>query len=192
MFSILDVDFVNALWFVLGITWIVVTVFWLLVMQRALELVVPNNTMPAGNVWLTFIPFFGLYWQFEVVQKVADSLGEEYRRRGIISREARPGFGVGLTANILLCCAFIPSFGILIAIVSNISRLIHLFRIKNYTADLEEIIRTQMQYAQEPPPAVDFQQYVNPDLEKELKQNNPNRFLPPETDEEIEKRWRRK
>lgn len=192
MFSIPDVGLVNALWLVLGITWITVTVFWLLVMQRALELVFPNNKMPAGNVWLTFIPFFGLYWQFEVVQKVADSLGEEYRRRGIISREARPGFGVGLTANILLCCAFIPSFGILIAIVSNISRLIHLFRIKNYTVELEGIIRTQMQYAQESPPVVDFHQQVNPSMEEELKQNNPNRFMPPETEEEIEKRWRRK
>jgi hypothetical protein len=192
MFSIPGVDFMNALWFVLGITWIVVTIFWLLVMQRALELVFPNNKMPAGNVWLTFIPFFGLYWQFEVVQKVADSLGEEYRRRGIISREARPGFSVGLTANILLCCALIPNFGILVAIISNISRLIHLSRIKNYMAELEGIIQMQMQYAPEPPPVVDVQHYVDPKMEEELKQNNPNRFMPPETEEEIEKRWRRK
>ncbi|CAN5857128.1 hypothetical protein BH11BAC7_BH11BAC7_07440 [soil metagenome] len=114
MFSIPEVDLVNALLLILLFSWVVIGVFWLQVMQRALELVRPFNKMKPSQVWLTFIPLFGLYWQFMVVHHVADSLGEEYRRRGIITREARPGFGVGLTANILLCCAVIPGFGILL------------------------------------------------------------------------------
>lgn len=192
MFGLLDVGYLSELWFALGITWIAVTIPWLLTLQRALELVEPNNKMPANNVWLTFIPLFGLYWQFEVVQKVADSLGDEYRRRGIIPGEPRPGYGIGLTANILFCCALIPGFGILVAIISNISRLIHLFKIKNYTTELEKIIHIQMQYTQEPRPFVDVQQYVNPEMEEALRQNNPDRFMPPETEEDIEKRWGRK
>ena len=191
MFSFPDVDIVNALWVVLIISWAVVNTLWSLVMQRALELVTASNDMKPFQVWFTFIPAFGLYWQFVVVQKVADSLREEYIRRGIISREPRPGFGVGLTANILLCCAFIPSFGILVALVSNISRLIHMVKIKNYIVELESIIRTQMQYAQMPVEPVFFEE-PNAALEEELKKNNPNRFLPPQTEEEIEKRWRRK
>lgn len=191
MFSLLDVDLVNVLWVVLIISWAVVNALWSLVMQRALELVNPLHDMKPSQVWFTFIPVFGLYWQFEVVQKVADSLGQEYIRRGIIAREPRPGFGVGLTANILLLCAFIPSFGILVALVSNISRLIHMYKIKNYTVELEGIIRTQMQYAQMPVEPVFFVD-TNAALEEELKKNNPNRFMPPETEEEIEKRWRKK
>jgi hypothetical protein len=38
----------------------------------------------------------------------------------------------------------------------------------------------------------DILQNVNPAQEEELKKNNPNRFMPPETEEEIEKRWRKK
>ena len=191
MISIPDASFVNTLWAILILSWILISIFWLLVMQRALELVAPFNKMNPANVWLTFIPAFGLYWQFIVVQRVADSLGDEYIRRGIIPREPRPGKSVGLTANILLCCAFIPSFGILVGLVSNISRLMHLFKIKNYTEELEGIIRTQMQYPQAPQEPNYFQE-VNPALEEELKKNNPNRFMPPESAEEIEKRWRRK
>lgn len=192
MFSLFDFSFSNALWVILIISWGIITVFWLLVMKRALELVMPFNKMKPGNVWLTFIPVFGLYWQFVIVQCVADSLGQEYIRRGILAREPRPGLSVGLTANILLCCALIPGFGILIALVSNISRIIHLVRIKNYTNELEEIMRVQMQYQQPEPIAYFPPPEMNPGFEEALKQNNPNRFVPPETEEEVRKRWGRK
>lgn len=192
MISFLLDGLVEWLWWILLVTWGIITAFWLQVMQRALEQVFPFNKMKPKNVWLTFIPFFGLYWQFAVVQSVADSLGKEYIRRGIIPREPRPGFGVGLTANILLCCALIPNFGILIALISNISRIIHLFKIKKYTAELAEIMRVQMEYPQPeqlrdfPPPQ------INSAFEEALKQNNPNRFLPPETEEEARKKWGRR
>ena len=114
MFSILDTSFLNLLWIILGIVWVIVNTFWLIQMQRALELVSSTSKMKPQNVWLAFIPLFGLYWQFMVVNAVADSFGAEYIRRGIIPREARPGYNTGLTANILFCCAAIPTFGILI------------------------------------------------------------------------------
>lgn len=192
MLSIPDVDFVNALLLFLLLSWVVIGIFWLLTMQRALELVRPFNKMPPSNVWLTFIPLFGLYWQFMVVQHVADSLAEEYRRRGIITREPRPGFSVGFTANILFCCVFIPSFGTLVSLISHISRLIHLFKIKKYTAELAEIIAVQNIYPPVIQETVYIPQEINPVIEEALKQNNPNRFLPPETEEEERRKWGRK
>ncbi|HET6991264.1 MAG TPA: hypothetical protein VFJ43_08075 [Bacteroidia bacterium] len=193
MFSIVDTSIMTILWIILGVFWVFTTVFWALQMFRALELVSETAKMKPQNVWLTFIPLFGLYWQFAVVSAVADSLGQEYIRRGIIAREGRPGYNAGMTANILLCCAVIPTFGILVAIISNITRLIHLAKIKNYTAELGNIIQTQMQYAQQTPqiPFV-YQSEINPTIEENLQKNNPNRFMPPITPEENEKRWRKK
>jgi hypothetical protein len=192
MFSLVDVDLLNMLLIILVITWIIVNIFWLRVMQRALEPLTSFTKMKPEKVWLTFIPVFGLYWQFVVVQNVADSIGEEYLRRGIIPRERRPGFNAGLTANILLCCAFIPTFGILVALASNITRIIHLVKIQNYTAELDGIIRVQMQTPQIPLPQFDISEYANPKAEEELRRNNPERFMPPVTPEQIEARWRKK
>ncbi|MDQ3108858.1 MAG: hypothetical protein M3R17_03095 [Bacteroidota bacterium] len=192
MISFADVDLVDALWIILIVLWIVVNVFWLRVMQRALEPLSSFKKMKPENVWLTFIPFFGLYWQFAVVQNVADSLSEEYIRRGIIPGEPRPGYSVGLTANILLCCAFIPTFGILVALVSNISRIIHLVKIKNYSDELDHIIRVQMQNQQAPQPVLDLMEYTHPKADEELKRNNPKRFMPPTTPEQERERWRKK
>ncbi len=190
MFSILDTSFLNLLWIILGIVWVIVNTFWLIQMQRALELVSSTSKMKPQNVWLAFIPLFGLYWQFMVVNAVADSFGAEYIRRGIIPREARPGYNTGLTANILFCCAAIPTFGILISLISNITRLIHLVKIKNYTSELGNIIQTQMQYAQQMP--IYYPEEKNISFEETLQKNNPNRFMPPQTPEEIERRWKKK
>jgi hypothetical protein len=191
MFSIVDMDLINMLWIILGATWILVNTFWLLQMQRSLELVSATAKMKPEMVWLTFIPLFGLYWQFAVVSAVANSFGDEYVRRGIIPKEGRPGYNVGMTANILLCCALIPTFGILVALISNITRLIHLAKIKNYTKELETIIQTQMQYAQQIP-QIPFVYEPKPEIEETLQQNNPNRFMPPRIPGEDDERWRKK
>jgi hypothetical protein len=193
MFGIVETPLMEMLWWILGFSWLLTTIFWALQMRRTLELLAANAKMKAENVWLTFIPLFGLYWQFAVVTAVADSLREEYIRRGIIAREGRPGFNSGITANILLCCGAIPTFGILIAILSNITRLIHLAKIRNYTKELELIIQTQMQYAQQIP-AIPFvyQPELNSSLEENLQKNNPNRFMPPRIPGEDDDRWRKK
>lgn len=191
MFNIADSTFVTVLWCILLFSWAGVTALWLVVMQRALEILPPEQKMPPKNVWLAFIPFFGLYWQFEVVRVVADAMGREYIRRGIIPREPRPGFSSGLSANIMICCAVLPNFGLLVALTGNISRVIHLYKIRNYTEELERIISVQMEM---PPQNFqdDIMQNVNPALEEELKKNDPSRFMPPMTEEEERKRWGRK
>jgi hypothetical protein len=183
---------INTLWILFFLCWAIVNCFWCLQMQNALKLVSPNNKMPAQNVWLVYIPFFGLVWQFMIVNAVSDSLGEEYHRRNIIPREARPGYSTGLSANILLSCILLPAFGILIGLISNITKIIHLNKIKNYCSDLERIIQTQSHYPQE----IEIPSYHPSDfdipLEEEYKKNNPERFMPPGNPEQDYERWRKK
>ncbi|CAN5395980.1 hypothetical protein BH09BAC5_BH09BAC5_27000 [soil metagenome] len=194
MISLPDTDFITYLWLFLIGFWGIVNVFWLIKMQEALQMCPDYKGLKPTNVWLAFIPIFGFYWNFVIVKHVADCLGEEYQKRGIISREPLPGYNVGMTANILLCCALIPSFGILVAIISNISRIIHLVKIKNYISELSIIMETQMQFQTIPMQheVVDFTQYVNADADEALSKNNPNRFMPPSTPEDDLKRWGKK
>jgi hypothetical protein len=191
MLEYLDLPFVNTLWILLALSWVIVNIFWCIEMQKAL-LLTSNTKMQPQNVWLVYVPLFGLVWQFLVVAAVADSLGEEYHRRGVISREARPGYASGTNANVLLTCAVIPAFGIAIALFSNIPRIIHLTKIKNYRIELEKIIQTQMQYPQQPQIPLEYFSESTQSVNEEMQKNNPERFMPPRNPEEEYDRWRKK
>lgn len=193
MLEYFDFPIINTLWVLLLLSWGIVNIFWCLQMQQALHLISPNEKMPPQNVWLVYIPLFGFVWQFIVVTAVADSLGEEYHRRGIIPREPRPGFSSGLSASILLTCALIPAFGIAIALCSNIPRIVHLNKVKNYCRDLQTIMQVQQNY----PPQVSqipLEDFAIPEksVDEVLQKNNPERFMPPRTPEQDYERWRKK
>ena len=192
MFGLWDSELINNLWLLLIFSWIILYVFWCIQMQKALLLVVPNCKMKPQNVWLVFIPFFGLAWQFWVTGKVADSLGEEYERRGIIARESKPGYNAGLTAGILLCCAVLPTIGILVGLFGIIPGIIHVVKVKNASEELEKIIQTQMQYPVQALQVPVYEPPIASDTEEEMKKNNPERFMPPRTPEEDLERWRKK
>ena len=50
-------------------------IFFLIELQNTLKVVKnENRKMKPGQVWLLFIPLFSIYWYFEVVNKIADSL----------------------------------------------------------------------------------------------------------------------
>ncbi len=186
MSPLFDYPFETVLWGFLLVSWLITSVFWCITMQRAMERV-PHEyrDMPPVNVWLVFVPFFGLYWQFAVVSAVANGLGGEYARRQVIPREARPGYSSGMTAGILFCCGLIPVFGILVAIASNIPRLIHLARIKNYCTELDQVVAFQSQFIPPPPPPAEWK---TPEPQRD-NSANPERYMPPQTEEEIRKRW---
>ena len=59
---------------------ILVYVLFYLTQRKALRRCsVPNRTMSPGLVWLQWIPFFNLAWQFFVVKAVSQSLENEFR-----------------------------------------------------------------------------------------------------------------
>ncbi|MCE3294927.1 MAG: hypothetical protein K0R65_641 [Crocinitomicaceae bacterium] len=61
---------------------IIAYVFYLLTLQRLMELVSPKNRLvPPSNVWLMFIPFFNLVYAFVLYPKISDSVMEEFADR---------------------------------------------------------------------------------------------------------------
>lgn len=90
---------------------IIVHVFYLLTLQKALNRCSPElRAMQPGLVWLMFIPLFNLVWHFFVVINVAKSLAAEFQKRGIPSDPA-PGKTLGIVTCILQCCGIIPCIG---------------------------------------------------------------------------------
>lgn len=74
--------------------------------------------MPPANVWLLFIPFFNIVWQFIVVDKIAQSIAAECARLNIAVTESKPTYGIGLAWNICNCISIIPIIGGLAALVT--------------------------------------------------------------------------
>lgn len=93
------------LWFIL-----IAIVLFLRTLRSTLDRCAPaSRTMAPGKVWLTFIPFFGLIWQFVVVINIAKSLRKEFARLRIPRSDAIPGQTIGLAFCVCNCCLFIPN-----------------------------------------------------------------------------------
>ncbi len=87
---------------------LVIAIFFLLTLQRALSRVAPRNRlMEPGMVWLMLIPCFNIIWQFFIVTRVPGSLRNEFRDRNQ-DDGSDYGKGVGLAyavLNIVGSCA---------------------------------------------------------------------------------------
>jgi hypothetical protein len=94
--------------------------------------------MQPGEVWMMFIPIFGLVWHFITVGRIADSLAAEYRERNIPVQEARPGYNIGITFLILNLCGIIPVLGILTSIGGIVCWIIYWSKIAGYKRELEQ------------------------------------------------------
>jgi hypothetical protein len=80
--------------------------FFLLNLHTTLDRVNDRNrAMPAGHVWLNFIPIFNLGWFIYTVTKVRDSVRGEYQSRGW-APDGDFGYNVGLTTGILAIASF--------------------------------------------------------------------------------------
>ena len=122
----------------LGIS-ILPLIFYILTLQGTLQEVKPENRkMEPGMVWLTIIPLFGIIWQFIVVGNIADSLKAEFAQRNINVGEDRPGYSIGLTFCILLCCTIIPFLGILSGIAGFVCWIIYWVKIANFRSTLRQ------------------------------------------------------
>ena len=114
-------------------------VFFLLLIQNTLkDISMENRKMEPGMVWLLFIPFFGLVWQFIIVNRLADSLHDEFIKKNIKVDEARPGFAIGLAFCILGCCGIIPYLGVLTSIGALVCWIIYWVKINGYKEKLKQ------------------------------------------------------
>ncbi len=73
--------------------------------------------MPAGYVWLMFVPIFNIVWQFIMVGRIADSIRVECIRLNIPAREERPTYNIGLAFCICSLAGFIPVLGPLAVLI---------------------------------------------------------------------------
>ncbi len=115
---------------------LVVVIFYLLTLQRALTRCSPENrAMQPGMVWLSLIPCFNLVWQFFIVINVAKSLGAEFKKRGI-PEEENPGQGIGLAMCILKVVSAIPYVGCVTGIGALVCWIIYWVKIAGYSQKL--------------------------------------------------------
>lgn len=67
--------------FTVGIT---IQIFFLLTLSKCLKEIAPRNrSMEPGQVWLCLIPLFGTVWALITILRIAESLEQEYRSRGL-------------------------------------------------------------------------------------------------------------
>jgi hypothetical protein len=128
-----------VLLFVGGIllVWLVLAIFFLLTLHKALARCRPRNrTMEPGMVWLNLIPVFYLAWQFVTVLRVAESLRNEFRDRGWHRRGDNYSQGVGITTCIMLILSCIPYCGAIFLLVWLICFIIYWVQIAGYSSQL--------------------------------------------------------
>jgi len=112
---------------------ILIKVLYLLNLQNTLKLVSPQHRAIApGQVWMELIPFFGIVWQFFVVQRVGASLKAEFGARGIATAEAVPGMPLGLIMCICICCCVLPFISILAGPAALVLLIIYWAKIAGY------------------------------------------------------------
>ena len=122
-----------GIFLIIALVGLVVQIFYLLTLSNTLKLVkAGNRQMEPGQVWLVFIPFFGLVWQFIVVTKLADSLKAEFADRNISVGEDRPGYNLGITYCALFCCSIIPVLGGLASLGGLVCWIIYWVKINEF------------------------------------------------------------
>lgn len=91
---------------------IAVIVFYILTMQKALNLAGPRHQkMNPGLVWLMLIPLVNLVWHFFVVKNVSESVKSWAAEKGVEVGDA--SYTIGLIACIANCCGLIPVLNLL-------------------------------------------------------------------------------
>jgi hypothetical protein len=116
---------------------LVIAIFFLLTLSKALSRCSPRNrTMEPGMVWLNFIPLFSLVWQFITVNRVAESLSNEFYDRGWDRSGDDYGKNLGMTFCIMNLMGWIPYCGVLFSLVGLVCFIIYWVKIAGYSSQL--------------------------------------------------------
>lgn len=133
----MDRDSILGLLIIFVIGALVAQILYLVTLQNTLKAVKPENReMEPGQVWLVFIPLFGIVWQFIMVTKIADSLKKEFNQRGIEAGEDRPGYNLGITYCSLYCAGILPLIGTVASLAGLIVWIIYWTKMVEFKAKL--------------------------------------------------------
>jgi len=106
-------DFDSVILAVACVALVLITCFLLIVMflsniARILGRISPENRrMEPAQVWLNLIPVFNIVWTSITVDRVAESLHNEYVSRGLDQAHDSYGRTIGLTLLILMASGFL-------------------------------------------------------------------------------------
>jgi hypothetical protein len=126
---------------------IVIAIFYILTLSRALEKCSPQSrTMQPGMLWLLLIPFVNLVWQFFVVMALSNSLGNEFRARGMANAPQEPGKQLGLAMCVCGVCAIIPFVGALAGLANIVLWIMYWVKMTEFSRmlDLPPVVGMQM------------------------------------------------
>ncbi len=108
-------------------------IFFILTLQNILKIISPENRkISPTNVWLILIPAFGIFWQFVIVSRIADSIKNECIKLNIPVEENRPAYNIGLAYCISYILFLIPLTKILGAFTVIITWILYWIKINNY------------------------------------------------------------
>lgn len=142
-------DLLDILWPIFIVGGIAVMITWLVIMNRAIDQVSHDlRRMEPGAVWLCLIPLFGLVWQFLVIGAVAEGIARELQVRNMFPKEPKPGYSIGLSGCILLCCIIIPYAGVGLGMIGLIFMIMHAVKISEYNKVLQQSGRWEARYHQ--------------------------------------------
>lgn len=117
---------------------VLVGVFFLLTLSRALRRCsLSSRTMEPGMVWLMLVPLVNLVWQFFVVSALSNSLGNEFRARGIVNVEPEPGKAIGIGMCVCAVCSIIPLLNLLALPAHLVLLIIYWAKIAGYSRLLD-------------------------------------------------------
>ncbi len=112
-------------------------ILYLLFLQKLLKSITQQNQkMIPGHVWMLLIPGYSLYFQFVLVNKIADSIAGEQRTKGVECSETRPGYGLGIVMCILFCASILPYLGMAAGIGGLVVWIMYWIRLNNYKKQL--------------------------------------------------------
>lgn len=82
------ITFFSIILAVIGI-WIAIKIYFIVTLKRLLLQLSPSNRcISTGSLWYLLIPFFNLYWNFNVINKISYSLRLEYYSKGLSFKDS--------------------------------------------------------------------------------------------------------
>ncbi|MBN9117666.1 MAG: hypothetical protein J0I06_00595 [Planctomycetes bacterium] len=116
---------------------LIIGIFFLLTLSKALTRCSPRSrTMEPGQVWLNLIPLFNLVWQFITVNRIAESLENEYYDRGWGRGGEDYGRSVGTTYCVMNLLSWVPYCGGLFGLVGLVCFILYWVKIAGYSGRL--------------------------------------------------------
>jgi hypothetical protein len=133
--------FIGFIQMILVCILLILSVFYLVIAQNTLSAIsVENRKLHPKQVWLSLIPLFGFIWMYIIVNRITDSLREEFNKRNIKVPESGFGIRIGIAYCTLLWIStvLIMEIGGVTGIAGIVCMIIYLSKLNRYRKELQQ------------------------------------------------------